>query len=533
MSWNRCEFSGEPFAELATLEQTLAEESILTRLLGKDSSLLSAMMSGDASAAHAMDWIDSGFRSAYDITDIVPSYVQSNSVVLVGMGGANVSARAYACLPKLSLGRSLRVLDTTAPDAVLDVVSNLSDNNQFFVICSKSGTTVETLDLARSLFERVQAPQAFLVVTDPTNSALREWAIANKIAACPSDPCVAGRFAAFSNLTLIPTQVIGIDNRQILETVSAVVKKLKDGESNLTQKIIRLAAILAGASKTRQHNLWMWASTELSPVLNWVEQLVAESLGKSSLGLLPVIRVSKTDAESGDEIRMEIRRGFEDSGVALSFHVADLSQLAEFFLNWGLAVVMAALLIGVNPFNQPDVERSKQLLIEKLSTKTDKSSRRIDSIETSVIKSRKSFESLIKEIHVSMARTDYLALLVYCSPSAEIERLVQKLVDLISDLIDRTVVYSYGPQYLHSTGQFHKGGWEAGRFVVIGTQQENDLPVSQRDYTFSKLFNTQAAADADTLIELGKPVDCLWLQSPVCASLEGMIEYLQNCRGSV
>ncbi len=533
MSWTKCVFSGRPFAELSALEQILTEENTLVRLLNKESGLWTSLLSGDAAAAHAMDWMDSGLRSTREVTDIVPSYAQSNSVVLVGMGGANASASAYACLPNLGSGRRLLVLDTTAPDAVLDVVSNLRDNNQFFVICSKSGATVETLDLASSLFERVQSPQAFLVVTDQAVSPLRNWAIANEIATCASDPWVAGRFCAFSKLALVPTQAAGIDSRQILKTVSVLIAKLQDAGSTRTHKIIRLAGILAAGSTNSPIQMWLRASSGLSPILRWVEQLVAESLGKSGLGVLPVLKTSKTNVESCDEIRVAFGRGLEDCGVTLSFRVADLSQLAEFFLSWGLAVVMAALLIGVNPFNQPDVERSKQLLREKLSKKLDSSSRYTDSIDSCKFKSEKSFGSLVSEIQASKAGTDYVALLVYCNTDAEIERLMQKLVDLMSKLIDRTVVYSYGPQYLHSTGQFHKGGWGTGRFVVIGSQQENDLPVSQRDYTFMQLFNTQAAADADTLIELEKQVDLLWLKSPIRSSLEWMIEQLQNCRRSV
>ncbi len=528
MSWFQYILDGYALPNLRIYEQALIQKNTLLSLLNKDPAVWSDSGLVETSAVHCMDWLDSGLRSAELASNLVTVAAESCSIVLIGMGGASLSATAYACSPKLGSIRNLQLLDSTSPDAIAKIYQNLHDSHRHYVVCSKSGSTIETFDLARSLFERVGSPEKFTVVTDQTDSPLRSWASAREIQLYPSDRWVGGRFSAFSNLALIPSRMLGIDVHQILHWVSIFTEKIRQINSESACQIIRLASLLAAAVVTKRHYLVLWATPSLTPILQWVEQLVAESLGKFGLGVLPIFQESKLNSDALGNLQIAFRQNCDDNEATLAFQISNLKQLTEFFLGLSLAVVMAGLLLKIDPFNQPDVERSKQLLYKKLPKKTADASRFINKVSKIDNKSVTSIESLIDQYRSSMAPNDYLCLLVYCNPDTEISRLLFELAGLICKSIGRSVLYCYGPQYLHSTGQFHKGGWESGHFLLIRSEQEHDFRVINRPYTFSQLFNTQASADAATLMELGKRVDTIWLNQPLKASLKKAINNFQN-----
>ncbi len=440
------------------------------------------------------------------------------SAVLLGMGGSSLTAEVIASLFDPS-ERGLRVfvLDSTVPGRIAAVESAIDIERTLFVAASKSGTTTEVWALVDHFFARLQEAgveqpwHRFAAVSDPA-SPLAEFALANKFLAwLPGDPRVGGRYSAFTQFGLCAAGLMGLDMPKIVRAGEAARRASGRITPTNENPAAQLAAMLAGQSSKGRDKLTLISSPKLSRLGLWIEQLVAESLGKLGRGILPIVtEPARPPAEYGDDrffvyLRLDgddnaagDRRAGELTGSSRPLLRIDLPDemavLSEFF-RWMLAVAIAGELISVNPFDQPNVQLAKDTtaaLLEDLS------------------KGRSPSQFNGPELAEWLSAGDpagYVAVLAYCREDRDCDRALENLAQRLSDRGANAVTTGYGPRYLHSTGQFHKGGPANGSFLFL-TQPvpANEPAIAGRSFGFGALAATQAAGDRDTLSGLGRNV---------------------------
>ncbi|RZS29778.1 glucose-6-phosphate isomerase [Herbihabitans rhizosphaerae] len=428
-------------------------------------------------------------------------------VVLAGMGGSSLAPEVITS----TAGVPLTVLDTTDPGQVADALAGDLDST-VLVVSSKSGSTVET-DSHRRIFEKaftangIDAASRIVVVTDPGSPLESASLDAGYRKVFTADPNVGGRYSALTAFGLVPSGLAGADVGALLDDAAAASKVLSlDSEENPG---LRLGAAL-GAAHARGAEKVVFADTGsgITGFGDWAEQLIAESTGKNGTGLLPVV------AESPDS------PGFADAGTdattvaigpSATAAIAVTGPLGAQFLLWEYATVVAGRLLGINPFDQPDVEAAK------------KASRALLDNPDAANAGEPSFVDGPVEVYgvpgtagpSTLAETlrQFLALVPdagYISVQAYLDRLDDASAILLrTELARRTgtqTTFGWGPRFLHSTGQYHKGGHQNGVFLQLTGAVENDLEVPDRPYTLGVLQRAQALGDGQVLAERGRPV---------------------------
>jgi glucose-6-phosphate isomerase len=436
-------------------------------------------------------------------------------VVLCGMGGSSLAPEVVT----RSAGVALTVLDGTDPGQVQRAVSTDLDRT-VVVVSSKSGSTVET-DSQRRAFEAaftaagIDAASRVVVVTDPGSPLEAASTEAGYRAVFPADPEVGGRYSALSAFGLVPSGLAGADVQQLLDDALAVTDLLaRDDPDN---PALQLGAALAGTDPLRDKVVLVPDGTPLLGFGDWAEQLLAESTGKEGTGLLPVV-VAGTDAPevtSGapDVLLVRLTGGPVDDGPtdAGEDGVAVWGSLGAQMLLWEHATAVAGRLLGINPFDQPDVESAKTAARGLLDAQPGPDPadvvdggielRGTDGLLDGVDDLAGAVGSLLERLDPGRG---YLAVMAYLDREAD-----AGLADVRDDLARRTgrpVTFGWGPRFLHSTGQYHKGGPATGVYLQVTAAPTTDAPVPDRPYTFGSLIAAQAAGDAQVLADAGRPV---------------------------
>ena len=509
-------------------KEILIDREIRLRIFSKDASVWHDIIESSESANHCMDWTDS-LKQAMSVVSQVPSPLRNRgSVMLIGTGGASLSAKAYTSVFQNPTETNLQVLDSTSPKFLGTVFNEMVASERYYVVSSKSGSTIETLDIARSLFDRVGCPDRFYTVTDPRPSQLRKWAEANAIAIYPSDPFVPGRFSSLSTLGLFPLKILGYDLQQIQGAYREFTESISDDESSISLAVIETAAMLAVLASEPGSRLVLSAGLNLLPVLQWTEQIVSESLGKFGFGILPVIELYQTEDQPSNRVQVRVRLGESELGLLIDEKLNDLRQIARYFLFWQTVISMTGYNLGINPFDQPNVERSKRNVQNALQDSNSEISK-IKVPYNSVDGSWQSVETLrtvLQQIKDNANGHDYICFLTFVDPDMELFQLMTRWTQRTRELTGLTTVINIGPQYLHSTGQFHKGGPKTGHYMVIGVEESNDIQVSDRTYTFGKLIKIQLYADMEVLRRSERPVHYFQVKNPVLENLRTMLELL-------
>jgi hypothetical protein len=389
-------------------------------------------------------------------------------VVLAGMGGSSLAPEVF----RLTFGAErFHVLDTTHPDAIRDLEGRLDLERTLFLVASKSGTTLETRCHLDYFWEKAGGRgDRFVAITDP-GSALEQRALkAGFRMIWEGHPAIGGRYSALSVFGLVPAALMGVDLDRLLERTHEMVEacRLPVGNPGLDLGL-RLGA---GAADGRDKIL-------IDPAPGgfglWVEQLLAESTGKDGKGLVPA---PGETAEGPDRQREDVR-------------VTDPYELGQEFFRWEFATAVAGALLGINPFDQPDVQAAKDRTMAFLRGETGPGA--VDDAP---------FGS-VDELLEAAKPPDYVAIQAFVDPALE---------DELGPLIARAretgcvVTHGLGPRYLHSTGQLHKGGPATGRFIQVYGPSTEDVNIPGQDFTFGTLIAAQMAGDRMTLAERGRPV---------------------------
>ena len=386
--------------------------------------------------------------------------------LVCGMGGSSLAPRVLA---QSFHADTLSVLDSTDPAAVLDAERSHPLARTLFLIVSKSGSTVETLAAYHYFAARVPRNQ-FVAVTDP-GSALERLAATEGFRATFEHPAdVGGRYAALTVVGMLPAALAGIDGETLLE---------RAGQTDVADAR-RLGQAIETQASVGRDKLALQPPATVAGLASWIEQLVAESSGKDNKGVIPLV-----DAREADGADVQSVREFS----------ADPLDLGREFLRWEYATWELCERLGVNAFDQPNVEEAKVLARAELARSAESSASPPLPPTLSTAELR------------SLARAgDYLAILAYLPPRPGIESALQRVRTAWGRALNVVTTVGFGPRYLHSTGQLHKGGPNTGLFLVLTMDPTHDLEIPEMGTTFGRLERAQAVGDIRALLARGRRV---------------------------
>ena len=437
-------------------------------------------------------------------------------VVLCGMGGSSLAPEVICA----TAGVELTVLDSSDPSQVSGALADRLDRT-VVVVSSKSGSTVETDSQRRAYadaFTRagIEPSRRIVVVTDP-GSPLDEQSRAEGCHVVNADPEVGGRFSALTAFGLVPSGLAGVDIEALLEEADAVADLLADDDEG--NPSLRLGAAMAGTDPLRDKLVLVDEGSGLTGFGDWAEQLVAESTGKEGTGILPVVVSGADDPEVAhppdDATVVHLARDSDDDGEPAASGGSDVTltgSLGAQILLWEAATAVAGRLLGINPFDQPDVESAKKAARSMLEGAPDTTEPLFTegAVEVRALGGRWADDtrSVRDAVDALLEQLDpdrgYLAAMAY------LDRVKHSgLAGTRRALAARTgrpVTFGWGPRFLHSTGQLHKGGPPSGVYLQVTGAADPDLAVPGRDYTFGQLVAAQAAGDARVLADHGRPV---------------------------
>lgn len=497
----------------------LVADGVASGIFAQDASLWGP--AAEEEAAKRLSWVGLGRTSRHLVGEISALRDRLREqgvdrVVLCGMGGSSLAPEVICA----TAGVPLVVLDSSHPDVVRGAVTDLE--RTVVVVSSKSGSTVET-DSQRRVFEQafadagIDVAQRIVVVTDP-GSPLDEQARESGYHVVNADPGVGGRYSALTAFGLVPSGLAGADVEALLDDAEAVADLL--GEDDEANPALRLGAALGGTSPLRDKVYLVDHGTQARGLGDWAEQLIAESTGKDGTGLLPVVLDRPregTPPADATIVRLVPEDGDHSAPVAASTVDVGGSLGAQFLL-WEVATAVAGRLLGINPFDQPDVESAKQAARDLMSGSG--AGEATDDLVDGPVTVRHlggdwlgGATDVDSAVSALLAQLDpqhgYVAVMAYLDREGDAP--FAAVADALAERVQRPVTFGWGPRFLHSTGQYHKGGPATGVYLQVTDTPREDLPVPGRDFTLGDFIAAQAGGDAQVLADHGRPVLVLHL----------------------
>ena len=447
-------------------------------------------------------------------------------IVLAGMGGSSLAPEVIA----QTAGVPLVILDSTAPGQVLAAIDGDAEGGDLtrtaLVVSSKSGSTVET-DSAKRAFEAafrdlgIDPTERIVVVTDP-GSPLDEAARADGYRVFNADATVGGRYSALTAFGLVPAGLAGADISELLDEAEASLLEVAiDSPDN---PALVLAAAIAGGEPRRDKLGLVTDGTHIVGLPDWIEQLIAESTGKDGTGILPVVLLPVSPEVENKPADLQVVRLVDE---AKEFHFFEHHEgeilvsgsLGGQFVVWEYATAIAGSMLGINPFDQPDVESAKVAARGLLDARPEPTQPAfaVEGVEVRVsdpeLAASGTVAGVLDALWARVPADGYVAIQAYVNRLALPQ--LEGLRELVAADSGRPTTFGWGPRFLHSTGQYHKGGPANGVFLQILEQTDVDLEIPDRPFTFGQLIQAQAAGDAAVLAEgHGRPVVTLTLTDP-------------------
>ena len=480
-------------------------------------------------------------------------------ILLLGMGGSSLCPEVISkSFGSVAGFPDLHVLDSTDPAQIKSFENKIDPAETLFIVSSKSGTTLEPNIFKQYFFQRVKeaggdnAGNHFVAITDP-GSKLRQEAERDGFRKIfLGVPTIGGRYSALSDFGLVPAAAMGVDVANFLDRASAMVTACGELDPANNPGVI-LGAVLGVAHNLGRDKLTIITSPGINDLGAWLEQLIAESTGKNGKGIIPVDRETPGPVEvygddrlfvylrltSGkDSSQEEAIAALEAAGQpVISISLTGADTLAQEFFRWEFATAVAGSIIGINPFDQPDVEASKvatRKLTEEYETKGSLPSEDplieaegiklfADNNNAAALRGAVTEPSLLNYLKAHLGRIkqhDYFALLAYLEMNQEHEQRLQAARMLVRDQRQIATCLGFGPRFLHSTGQAYKGGPNCGVFLQVTCDDANDLPVPGQKYTFGVVKSAQARGDFEVLNERGRRALRVHLGADVNAGLK-------------
>ncbi|BDV30467.1 glucose-6-phosphate isomerase [Microbacterium terricola] len=525
----RIHLSGHVKSVVEEVLPTLVADLVASGITAGDASLWGP--DAEAEAAQRLGWVEAVSVSRPLVAEIeaLRDELRANGVtrvVLAGMGGSSLAPEVIA----QTAGVPLVILDSTAPGQVLAALDGDAETGGLaqtvLVVSSKSGSTVET-DSAKRTFEAafrdvgIDPLARIVVVTDP-GSPMDQAARADGYRVFNADPAVGGRYSALTAFGLVPTGLAGVDLTELLDEADASLLELAiDSPEN---PALVLAAAIAGGSPRKDKLGLITDGTHIVGLPDWIEQLVAESTGKAGTGILPVVLLPVSPEVEFAPADLQIVRLVDEADEFHFFerHEGEIlvsGTLGAQLVVWEYATAIAGRMLGINPFDQPDVESAKVATRGLLDARPEPTAPAfvVDGVEVRVsdpaLAASGTVAGVLDALWAQLPDDGYVSIQAYVN-RLQLSQL-EGLRELVAADSGRPTTFGWGPRFLHSTGQYHKGGPANGVFVQILESTEVDLEIPGRPFTFGQLIQAQAAGDASVLADgHGRPVVTLTLTDP-------------------
>jgi glucose-6-phosphate isomerase len=550
---NEVAFQPGPLADRVNKALAVArDENVFERIWQKDASLWKSDTESVRLIKNSLGWLTVA-DEMIGVADELMAFADSirsrgfRHVMVCGMGGSSLCPEVLARTFGQQNGfPELLVLDSTDPDVIAAFASRIDIERCLFVIASKSGSTTEPNVFSKywynELSKRLENPgENFIAITDP-GSPLVETATELKFhRTFLNQPDIGGRYSALSYFGMVPAALMGLDIRKLLDPVR-IAKFVKDGPS------LELGVIIGECANAGRDKLTLVIDHSVETLGVWIEQLVAESTGKEGKGILPVNGESLAAPEvyGDDRLFLSISVGpiawdtkaklldLTAAGHPIVFHeMNEAYDLGAAFFFWEFVTAVAGWRLGINPFDQPNVQEAKDATKELLSRFEShgrlepRSEIASDNVITIYGKEELKSDSVGEVLRAHLATLkpgDYIAFLNYIEETPEIDQKFQELRIQLSDSTKCAVTIGYGPRFLHSTGQLHKGGPDTGVFFQIIANDQVDFAVPGEPYTFSILKQAQAFGDFRALAQRGRHVIGIDLGNNTHSGLERLLE---------
>ncbi len=473
--------------------------------------------------------------------------------VLLGMGGSSLCPEVLRSSFGSAAGQpELHVLDTTDPAAIAQLTDSLEPRTTLFIVASKSGTTLETLSHLAHFWEWITAHgslaagEHFICITDP-GSSLGQTARERKFRHLfENPPDIGGRYSALSFFGLVPAAVIGIDVEEFLDRAEQMRRQCRPGVPPDLNPGLTLGTVLGLLQSSGRDKVTILAPPRIAAFSLWAEQLIAESSGKEGKGLIPigdepigepaaygddriltVLRVREDDTDFDTEVGALRTAGIPEVAMQLD----DLLDLAAQFFQWEFATAVAGAALGIDPFDEPNVKESKDNTRKALdayqrngSLAGESATASGDGIAVFGAPGNRDIDGALTAFLSQARPRDYVALMAYVTPNSENEAALQRLRAAIRDEHRVATTLGFGPRFLHSTGQLHKGGPDTGLYIQITTDDAVDVPIPGQPFTFSILKQAQAQGDLQSLRDHGRRVIRLHIGGDLAVGLSRLTD---------
>ena len=530
----------------ARLESFTADH-VADRLWARDGSLWAASGKAPEDVAAWLGWLSLPDAMSERVTELehLARDVRADGyrrVAVLGMGGSSLAPELFARVfgwaggpagngAASADGLELRILDSTHPDVVRGFRSWASEHRTLFCVSSKSGTTTEPNAYQAAMGEIAPALD-FLAITDP-DTALAELARAQEFRAIVTAPAdVGGRYSALTVFGLVPAVLNGVDVGALLSRASAMAGACRVADAGANPGLA-LGAFLGEAALAGRDKLTFLTSPRLAAFGDWAEQLIAESTGKAGKGIVPIVGEAPMDPEAYLDDRCFILltlaedtdpelHALADALAALGHPVerielADPLAIGAEFVRWEIATAVAGIVLGIDPFDQPNVQESKDATKDLLEAYRSKGALpqpmplvsepgiSVSADPAALGDTPVTVDGALDQLlSLVTGGLDYVALLAYVPPDDDVEERLQRIRRLIGVRTGAATTLGFGPRFLHSTGQLHKGGPDTGVLLQITAEPSKDLPIPGWDETFGTLIAAQALGDLASLQRRGR-----------------------------
>ena len=533
--------------------KALVKDKVASRLHAKDHTLYSFSEEAQECARNYMGWADLASNPPLDL-DVIQEFADSvvesgiKTVVLIGQGGSTQAPMTITKYNKVDAGRiTFKTLDSDSPVRMRAMMAETQPETTLFIISSKSGGTIEPRLALRAVraamaqvMDEADIVKHLVAITDPGSDLEAQAQREGWLAVFNGEPTVGGRFSALSVFGLLPAALVGIDLHEFME--HAVEAERTCSEDAVDNPAITLAAFLYD-NYMQGRNKFCFLTPKRGRVLGlWIEQLVAESLGKNGQGILPNIEVDSLmlHRDAGDrsvimyQTRTDLwdeRKNFEmslayiDNAIPrLNFRIENVSELAEHFVMWEYAISMCGYLMKICPFDQPDVASAKAAVLKILAEgqpEPDFTQDFLDDVYMGEVEVRlgacfkgiTDVRDALKALLKSIEPGDYFALNAFLPFTGEGRReALEEIRHGVAQKCGVTSCLEVGPRYLHSTGQLQKGGPNNGVYLILSADELKDIPLDEEAESLGALAKAQASGDLLVLSERGRR--CLHLHLP-------------------
>ncbi|HCK65396.1 MAG TPA: transaldolase [Anaerolineae bacterium] len=497
-----------------TLSQ-LEMDSVPQRLWAHDPTLWTNDLASQEEIKIRLGWLHS-IEDARQRLESYTSFAKQihdekiDRVLVIGMGGSSLTAEVLSSLMAnfgIEAKLSLAILDSTDPQQVKLASEHYPPDKALYIIASKSGGTAELMAAFDYLWKLSnENGSRFIAITDKDTS-LQKLAEEKKFRKVfNADSNVGGRFSALTDFGLVPAALLGMDIEQLL----ASAEKIKNASQSVYSAGFALGSVMAESARSGRDKLTVVADASVSAFANWIEQVVAESSGKNQKGILPVVLepIGSPDVYGDDRIFVYLKSNGElenqvnalkNKFPVIELPITNLYDVGAEFFKWEIAISVACHLLGINAFDQPDVQDSKLRTIAKI--KDFQQTGKLAEVDLTDAKDAK---KVLNDLLSNAKENSYVAINAYVPRNKEMISAIQNLRVAIREKTKCAVTAGFGPRFQHSTGQFHKGGPNTGLFIQVVYDAKDDFEIPNQGLSFETLIRAQALGDYEALIAAGR-----------------------------